>query len=89
MKRVALVAFPFVLFGIVLFAFVLVMRRRRDSVSIGEAEPADLDVDIGRASAAAGIDVLRGYDEEHETEIEARHGATLHITQDRLSFRQV
>ena len=94
MKRVALVAYPLVVLGFVLLAFLLVVRRRRDSVPteapIAQSEPADpdVDVDLGRPPAT-GIDVARGYDEEHETELEARHGATLHITEHRLSFRQV
>lgn len=93
MKRLALVALPLVVVGFALVAVVLVARRRREWAStepaIGETEAVDRDlVDAGR-TPDAGIDVLSGYDEEHESEIEARHGATLHIPEDRLSVRQV
>ena len=38
---------------------------------------------------ASGIDVLRGYDERHEEEEEAKHGAVLHVSNERISVRQV
>jgi hypothetical protein len=78
------VAFPFVFLGFVFLAFVLVMRRRRSSL------PAGWPIgDTAERRPEAGIDVLTGYDEAHEAELEAQHGATLHITEDRLSVRQV
>ena len=51
--------------------------------------PSDVAHEPSRQQVASGIDVLRGYDERHQEEEEAKHGAVLHVSNERISVRQV
>jgi hypothetical protein len=94
MKRVALLAGPFFLLALIA-AGALVIHRRRASRRVLRAPHVEVSVadERGRgtraANAGAGVEVLAGYDERHEEEEEARHGAVLHIDVGRLSVGQI
>lgn len=91
MKRLALFAAPLLF----LAATGVVIHWRRGSRR--DAPPPYVEVSLSAArrpassaaGAAAGVEVLVGYDEQHEAEEEVRHGALLHIDVPRLSVGQI
>jgi hypothetical protein len=93
MKRIAVVALPLVIVGLALLIALVLVRRRRNATPArpddASAESATVAHDPERPRVASGIDVLRGYDERHEEEEEAKHGAVLHVSTERISVRQV
>jgi hypothetical protein len=93
MKRLAVVALPLAIVGLALLVVLVLARRRRNATPAqaedASAEPSAVADDPHRPPMASGIDVLRGYDERHEEEEEAKHGAVLRVSTDRISVRQV
>jgi hypothetical protein len=93
MKRLALIAGPLVLLAVL--AAAVLIHRRRSSRRVMQAPRLDVSVpDEPRpatrtANAGAGAEVLAGYDEQHEEEEQARHGAVLHIDVARLNVSQI
>ena len=93
MKRLALLAGPFFLLAVL--AAAVVIHRRRAARHVVQAPRLDVSVpDEPRpatraANAGAGVEVLAGYDEVHEADEEARHGAVIHIEVGRLSVGQI
>ena len=93
MRRLVLLAGPFFLLAVLTAA--VVVHRRRAARRVVQAPRLDVSVpDDARpatraANAGAGVEVLAGYDEVHEAEEEARHGAVLHIEVGRLSVGQI
>lgn len=93
MKRVIVFALPLVFVGALVVAALAVRRWRAARPEAGHyrvetAAPVDQEADVRAANTGAGVDVLVGYDEQHEEEEEARHGALLHIDVGRLSVGQ-
>jgi hypothetical protein len=94
MKPIVLLAGPLFLAAAIAAAALVVHRRR---ASRRRMPPARIDVSVPTepppaartGNATAGVEVLAGYDEQHEEDQEARHGAVLHIDVDRLSFGQI
>ena len=91
MKRFALLALPAFVVGAALGAGVVVMYRSRSSRRAQPAvlQPRTTTAPDPSATATAGIAALAGYDERHEEELEARHGAVLHIDVGKLSVGQI
>ncbi len=93
MKRLAVVALPLAIVGFALLVVLVLARRRRQATPAqaddASAEPSDVAHGPSRSQVASGVDVLRGYDERHEEEEEAKHGAVLHVSTERISVRQV
>jgi hypothetical protein len=93
MKRLALLALPLFLVAAIAGAALVIHRRRasrRDvQPRIDVSLPTDAALPAQAGNAGAGVEVLGGYDEQHEEEQEARHGALLHIEVGRLSVGQI
>ena len=91
MKRFALLVLPAVVMGAALGAAAMVMYRRRSSRRTQPAvlQPRTTTAPDTSATATAGVAVLAGYDERHEEELEARHGAVLHIDLAKLNVGQI
>jgi hypothetical protein len=93
MKRLTLLAGPFFLLAVL--AAAVVGHRRRAARRVVQTPRLDVSVPAQSrpatraANAGAGVEVLAGYDEVHEAEEEARHGAVLHIEVGRLSVGQI
>jgi hypothetical protein len=90
MKRVAQIAVPLLVLAALAGAALAVYRRGASRAELpryrvetsGALEPQ------AAGNAGAGVEVLVGYDELHEEEEEARHGALLHIDPAKLSVGQ-
>jgi hypothetical protein len=94
MKRIAVLAGPLFLMAAIAGAALVVHRRRASRPGVRAARidvsvPTEPQPAARTGNASVGVEVLAGYDEQHEEEQEARHGAVLHIDVDRLSFGQI
>ena len=92
MQRIALIAAPpLVVLGLGVAAVVVLRRRsgvrRRPSPPVTDRRSAALRQ--AASSTDRGVDLLVGYAERHEEELEARQGAVLHIDVGRLSVGQI
>jgi hypothetical protein len=92
MKRIAQIAVPLLVLAALGGAALAVYRRRASRTEVPRyrvetGTPLDRQADAA-GNASAGVEVLVGYDEEHEEEEEARHGALLHIDVGKLSVGQ-
>ena len=94
MKRLALLAGPFLLF-VLIVATAVVIHKRRASRRAVQAPRIVVSVPDGRpmaarpANAGTSAEVLAGYDELREEAEEARHGAVIHVDIGRLSVGQI
>jgi hypothetical protein len=91
MKRFALLALPAFVVGTAVGAAAVVIYRRRSGL---RSSPRVLQYRTSaapdtRATATAGTEPLAGHDERHEEELEARHGAVLHIDVGKLNVGQI